>query len=85
MQKQKEKVLLVGEGIHQHTLKGEFTIDDERYALINVLKPSILHHEKPNGEFSKEHFPISVEKGVWIQGRQTEYNPFTREFEDIWD
>ena len=82
--KQSKFTLLKGEGIHQHTLYGDFSIDtDIELAQIKVSKESLLKHEKPNGQFSNEHKALQVEKGDWVMGKQVEYNPFNRAISNI--
>jgi len=84
--KQSKFTLLKGEGIHQHTLYGDFRIDTEtEFAQIEVSKESLLKHEKPNGQFSNEHKALQVEKGGWVMGKQVEYNPFNQLISNIWD
>lgn len=84
--KTKKQTLLFGEGIHQHTLYGEFKIEQEHedFAEFSVLKESLLKHEKPNGSFG-EHKTLKVEKGDWVMGKQVEYNPFSKQVTRVWD
>lgn len=87
LKKLKKHTLLRGEGTNQHTLYGDFQLDTEvaLFSDIKVTKDSVLKHEKPNGEFSKEHKALKVEKGDWVMGRQVEYNPFKRSISQVWD
>lgn len=80
--------LLVGEGTNQHTLYGDFSIDleiDTDFPEVLVKNDSDLKHEKPNGAWSNEHKTLRVDKGIWVMGKQVEYNPFNREVTRIWD
>lgn len=81
------KTLLVGEGVHQHTLYGNFEVEQEveTFAPIKVKQDSLLWHEKPDGSFSDEHKGLKVEKGNWVMGRQVEYNPFDQTITNIFD
>lgn len=85
MKKQKKETLLKGEGIHQHTLYGDFdvTLDSGDFKEIDVLEAQ-LKHELPNGKFG-EHNTLNVESGNWVMGRQVEYNPMVRKVTRIWD
>ena len=86
MTKKTKHTLLKGEGIHQHTLYGDFQIGDEKeYTSVLVEKDCLLKHEKPNGRFSNEHRTLKVEKGSWVMGRQVEYNPFDNSTSSVWD
>jgi hypothetical protein len=84
--KLKKKTLLRGEGANQHTLYGDFLMDEKptEFAEITVLENSLLKHEQPSGEFA-EHNTLKIEEGAWVQGKQIEYNPFRREISQIWD
>lgn len=82
----KKHVLLVGEGTHQHTLYGDFKIDEKpEFSTLVVTKDCLLKHEKPDGSFSNEHRTLKVNRGNWVMGKQVEYNPFKREITTIWD
>lgn len=85
--KENKKTLLVGEGIHQHTLYGEFTTEEKitDFAPVKVKKDCVLRHEKPDGRFSNEHKPLKVDKGEWVMGKQVEYNPFDQKISRVWD
>lgn len=88
MLKSKTKhTLLKGEGSNQHTLYGNFKIDESQLEFSNlvVTKDSVLKHEKPSGEFSNEHKGLQIEAGKWVMGRQVEYNPFKRTISQVWD
>lgn len=86
MKKQKRKVVLLGEGIHQHTLYGEFTTDEgtSDFATVTVEKPTELRHESPTRHFA-EHETLILDKGKWVQGLQVEYNPFDQKVSRVWD
>lgn len=85
-QKKTKHTLLKGEGIHQHTLYGEFEIVDNKNELseLVVTKDSLLKHEKPNGSFG-EHKTLKIQKGNWSMGRQVEFNPFDKKVTRVWD
>ena len=85
MKKQMKKhTLLKGEGVHQHTLYGDFLIEEKEFSNLSITKDSVLKHEHPNGSFG-EHQTLKVTKGEWVMGKQVEYNPFTRNITRIWD
>ncbi len=81
-----KRTLLVGEGIHQHTLYGKFSMEEKMSDFSDVLvkEESVLRHEKPNGEFG-EHKALKIEQGDWVLGKQVEYNPFSQSISRIWD
>ena len=85
--KKKKHTLLKGEGVNQHTLYGNFAIDESQSDFTDVLveKDSLLKHEKPDGSFSNEHRTLLVEKGDWVMGKQVEFNPFDQKITRIWD
>lgn len=87
MKKKTKHTLLKGEGINQHTLYGNFRINEEQEAFndIEVAEESDLRHEQPNGSFSNEHKTLRIEKGDWVMGKQVEYNPFTKQVTQVWD
>ena len=86
MQRKQKHTLLKGEGINQHTLYGDFMINEEsNFPTLEVTKDSVLRHEQPNGSFSNEHKALQVEKGDWVMGEQVEYNPFDRKITQVWD
>lgn len=82
----KKQTLLLGEGIHQHTLYGNFSTEAElsTFADVDVLEESLLKHEHPNGKFG-EHKTLKIEKGEWVMGKQVEYNPFSKTISRVWD
>jgi len=83
--KQNRHVLLKGEGLHQHVLHGEFTIDETtEFSNIVITKDGLLKHETPSGAFA-EHNTLLVGKGSWVMGKQVEYNPFDETISRIWD
>ena len=79
MKTMKKQTILVGEGVHQHTLYGSFKSNNELsdFAELEVLEDTLLKHEKPNGEFA-EHKGLMVSKGNWVMGKQIQWNPFTK-------
>ena len=86
MKKTKKHTLLKGEGSNQHTLYGEFQIEEvENFPAIKVEKDSVLKHEQPDGSFSNEHKGLMIEKGNWSMGKQVEYDPMNRVITRIWD
>lgn len=81
--KQNRAVLLKGEGINQHVLEGDFKINPTSEA-IECKKECMLMHEDPSGSHA-EHFTLKVEKGVWVMGKQVEFNPFDESISAVWD
>jgi hypothetical protein len=86
MKKTNKHTILLGEGVHQHTLYGDFSIDIEakQFSSLVVNSDSELKHETPGGQFA-EHNTLKIGKGDWVMGRQVEYNPFKREVSQVWD
>lgn len=86
MKKKNQHTILKGEGANQHTLYGDFMIDDTQteFAEITIQKETKLKHEEPDGSFG-EHNTLTVETGDWVMGKQVEYNPFKREITQVWD
>jgi hypothetical protein len=86
MEKIKRKTILLGEGVNQHTLYGEFKTEKEvgEFLDVEVLIPSELRHETPARDFA-EHYTIELEAGMWQQGKQVEYNPFEQRITAVWD
>lgn len=84
--KKNKHVILVGEGIHQHVLHGNFKIDVDanEFSTLVVTSQCELKHETPSGSFA-EHNTLIIDKGNWVMGKQVEYNPFTREVSMVWD
>lgn len=82
----KSHTLLKGEGVNQHTLYGDFVLDETNPDFVPVLvnEDSVLKHEQPNRTFA-EHETLKVEKGEWAMGRQVEYNPFDQKVTRVWD
>ncbi len=64
---------------HFHQLKGDFEIyqDEEGRNVLNVNKKSTLTHP--------EHKEITIEKGIYIQEQEIEYDPFTEELNKVID
>ena len=86
MEKKTKHTLLKGEGTNQHTLYGDFSIEEvTEYPSLEVTKDSLLKHEQPDGSFSNEHQTLKIEKGDWVMGKQVEYNPFNQTISRIWD
>jgi hypothetical protein len=88
MEKQvKKQTLLVGEGVHQHTLYGNFNVETTKtdFPKISVKGKSELKHEKPNGSWSDEHKTLLIDKGNWVMGKQVEYNPWSRDISRVFD
>ena len=83
------KTILLGEGIHQHTLVGKFEMENDTivkdFAPIKVKEDSVLRHEKPNGDFSEEHRGLQVRRGNRVMGQQIEYSPFSGTISRVWD
>lgn len=85
MEKKRKHTLLLGEGVHQHTLYGNFMVGEQpEFTEVNVMEESLLKHEHPNGNFG-EHETLKVESGQWVMGKQVEYNPFNQTITRIWD
>jgi hypothetical protein len=86
MNKSNKTTLLLGEGIHQHTLYGNHRIESDHsdFAEIVVDKDSELRHEHPNGSFG-EHKTLKVNKGRYRMGLQVEWNPFSQTVSRVWD
>ena len=83
--KQERKVMLLGEGIHQHTLYGNFEAEEvEDFPNVTVNTDSVLVHESPTRQ-PAEHEALPMEAGKWIMGRQVEYNPFEARITRVWD
>lgn len=82
----KKHTLLLGEGVHQHTLYGNFKIDtaETEFAELEVLDESLLKHEHPNGNYG-EHKTLKIDSGNWVMGKQVEYNPFSQQITRVWD
>jgi hypothetical protein len=86
MKKSKKHTLLKGEGTNQHTLYGNFMVEEVAdFPAIVVQKDSVLKHEQPDGSFSNEHKGLVVDKGNWSLGKQVEYNPFEQRITQVWD
>ena len=86
MKKKTKHTLLKGEGANQHTLYGDFKIDEtnDEFTDLVVTKDSLLKHEQPDGSFG-EHQTLKIESGEWSMGKQVEYNPFNQKIERVWD
>jgi hypothetical protein len=85
MKKKTKHTLLKGEGIHQHTLYGDFKVkEQENFSPLVVTKDSDLIHEKPDGS-TGEHKTLKIEQGEWVMGQQVEFNPFDQKVTRVWD
>jgi hypothetical protein len=86
MKKKTKHTLLVGEGVHQHTLYGNFLIEEDKKDFVNlsVKEDSLLKHEQPNGS-KGEHETLKIVKGKYRMGKQVEYNPFEGTITRVWD
>lgn len=84
--KKTKHTVLKGEGVNQHTLYGNFSVDENAtdFAEISVSEDTELRHEQPDGSFA-EHNTLKVKKGEWVMGKQVEYNPFKQTISRIWD
>lgn len=82
----KKHTILKRQGSNQHTLYGNFDIEKDKVEFQKVIvKDEVqLKHEQSDGSFG-EHHTLNVDKGVWVTGKQVEYNPFKREITQIWD
>lgn len=82
----KSNPILLGEGHHQHNLRGDFNMEVNHgdFAPIQVLSDSTLCHEEPSGA-PAEHETLLVNPGNWRMGRQVEKNPFNESVTRIWD
>ena len=82
-----KKTLLVGEGINQHTLYGNFAVEDtiNDFAEVKVKETSLLKHEQPNGTWSNEHKTLEIAEGNWKMGKQVEWNFFSQKVSRVWD
>ncbi len=86
MKKSKKHTLLKGEGTNQHTLYGDFLVEEVAdFPAVEVQKDSVLKHEQPDGSFSNEHKGLQVGVGSWSLGKQVEYNPFEGRITQVWD
>lgn len=85
MKQKKKHTLLKGEGVNQHTLYGDFAVEENTdFAKVEVKKESLLKHEQPDGSFA-EHNTLQIEKGDWVMGKQVEFNPFDKKVTQVWD
>jgi hypothetical protein len=73
---------IVGNGGHQHTLYGNFHITNEGYVVCK--QDCLLKHETKSGS-SGEHHTLTLEKGVYREGKQVEFNPFSGNITRVWD
>ena len=86
MVKKQKHTLLKGEGTNQHTLYGDFLVEEvQEFPSITVVKDSVLKHEQPDGSFSNEHKGLQIGQGNWSMGKQVEYNPFEGRITQVWD
>lgn len=83
--KSKNWLALKGEGTNSHFVEGNILVFEKpEFSELFVNSDGILHHKTPTGKFA-EHNPLSMKKGLFIQGKQVEYNPWTNNIEQIWD
>lgn len=81
----KKYTVLKGEGTHSHVLEGNFTVKENEISNEYVVTSSgLLKHLTPTGDFG-EHFTLSMSPGLYVQGEQLEYDPFTRKLVRTWD
>lgn len=73
---------IVGNGGHQHTLYGNFHITNDEYVVCK--QDCLLKHETKSGA-KGEHHTLTLEKGVYREGRQMEFNPFSGKVTRVWD
>jgi hypothetical protein len=86
MKKTTKHTLLKGEGANQHTLYGQFAVEENAdFPAVIVEKDSLLKHEQPDGSFSNEHKALQIGTGQWSMGKQVEYNPFEGRITQVWD
>ncbi len=80
-----KRVLLLGEGIHQHTLYGRIE-NNNQFSENDIIldEDGVLVHEKPDGS-KGEHHSLLVAKGRWIMCRQVEFDPFSGHVTRVWD
>ena len=86
MKKSNKTTILLGEGIHQHTLYGSHRVDADKLTFgdVDVLDECELRHEHPNGSFG-EHKTLKIDAGSWRTGVQVEYNVFAQNISRVWD
>lgn len=83
--KKNKWLALKGEGTNCHFIEGDFEVlEEQRFSSLHVDSKGVLHHLTPSGVFT-EHNPLPLEKGLFIQGRQVETNPFDGTITDVWD
>lgn len=85
----KRTVVLTGEGANLHVLEGEYTEvaiseNKEETKRMFEVEEAFIKHETPSGE-KAEHETLKVEKGMYVLGRQVEYDPMKRIITNIWD
>lgn len=73
---------IVGNGGHQHTLYGNFHISDRGYVVCK--QDCLLKHETKSGA-KGEHHTLTLQKGVYHEGKQVEFNPFSGKVTRVWD
>jgi hypothetical protein len=69
-----------------HTLNGNANVNDvvEDFVEIDVLKDTELKHQTADEKFG-EHNTLKLDKGLWITGKQVEFNPFDGKVSRVWD
>lgn len=80
-------ILLRGEGANLHVLEGEYVEVDqnnEDEVRLFEVEEAYIKHETPSGE-KAEHETLKIENGMYVFGKQVEYNPTRRIVTRIWD
>lgn len=84
--KQSKFLMLKGEGIHVHEAEGDLLVNQKQeFSELYVNSSGILHHKNPLTNSFGEHNPIKLEKGLFVQGTQIEWNPWQQDITQIWD
>jgi hypothetical protein len=85
MKKMNRVIILKGEGVNEHVLEGNFTVESgtkgEMYVVDNK---GLLVHQTPGGKFG-DHHTLPIGKGKWVRGNQVEFNPMDDSISNIWD
>lgn len=81
-------VILRGEGSNLHVLEGEYVEiepqDKDSEVRIFKVEEAFVQHETPAGN-KAEHETLKANKGMYVLGKQVEYNPMLRIITRIWD
>jgi hypothetical protein len=69
-----------------HILNGNTSVNDveDDFIQVNVLEDTLLKHQTKEGKFG-EHNTLELEKGLWVSGKQVEFNPFDGKVSRVWD